>query len=223
LKKLITAAAVMIGVLAIAAPASAHVTVSPNSATQGGYARVAFRVPNESSDTSTNKLEIYLPEDAPVPSVSTMPVPGWSTTVTKRTLTTPLEVHGSPVTEVVSVITWTATDGVGVKPGEFQEFPVSMGPLPKVDQMVFKALQTYSDGAIVRWIDPPATDGAEVEHPSPVLKLAAATDPAASPTTDATVPLAQNDSGSGLGWAALAVSILALIVAGFAVLRTKRS
>ena len=26
--------------------------------------------------------------------------------------------------------------------GEFQEFPVSMGPLPQVDKMVFKVLQT---------------------------------------------------------------------------------
>ena len=43
-----------------------------------------------------------------------------------------------------------------------------------MDQIVFKALQTYSDGDIVRWIDEPA-DGVELEHPAPVLKLTKAT------------------------------------------------
>jgi hypothetical protein len=39
-----------------------------------------------------------------------------------------------------------------IKPGQFQEFDVSLGPLPNVDQLVFKALRYYSDGDTVRWI-----------------------------------------------------------------------
>jgi periplasmic copper chaperone A len=58
-----------------------------------------------------------------------------------------------------------------VKPGQFREFDVSLGPLPKTDRIVFKALQTYSDGDIVRWIDVPQDGQAEPEHPAPVLKL----------------------------------------------------
>src|SRR4051812_36870977 len=34
-------------VLLVAGPAAAHVTVNPSDATQGGYTKVAFRVPNE--------------------------------------------------------------------------------------------------------------------------------------------------------------------------------
>ena len=91
---------VVVVALGIAGPAFAHVTVNPNAATQGGYGRVAFRVPNESDTASTVKLEVNLPEDAPVASVSTMPVPGWTVAVQRRTLATPLTVHGSQVTDV---------------------------------------------------------------------------------------------------------------------------
>jgi periplasmic copper chaperone A len=38
--------------------------------------------------------------------------------------------------------------------------------------MEFKALQRYSDGEAVRWIEPAKADGNEPEHPAPTLKLA---------------------------------------------------
>jgi periplasmic copper chaperone A len=228
--------AVIVGVLGFATAASAHVTVNPNSATQGGYARVAFRVPTESDSASTTKVEINMPEDAPVASVSTMRVPGWTAAVERRTLSTPLEVHGSEVTEVVSKITWTATGDAAIKPGEFQEFPVSMGPLPDVDQMVFKALQTYSDNNIVRWIDEPVASGAEEpEHPAPVLKLAAAADDAtdgaaAAPSVAAEADPSAPDSSSsssglalGFGIAGLVAGAVGLVLGGLAYARTRRA
>lgn len=201
---------VFIGIAA--APASAHVTVSPEQATAGSFARVAFRVPNESDTASTTKLEVHLPQDAPLASVSTTPVPGWTVAVQKRPVNPPVENHGVQVTEAVSVITWTANDGVGIKPGEFLEFPVAMGPLPSVvNQLVFKALQTYSDGAVVRWIEPPEP-GHEPETPAPVLKLVAAS-PTAAPNA------AGDDDGGDSGavaWVALGVAILALLLTGVA-------
>ncbi|GHJ45675.1 membrane protein [Catellatospora sp. TT07R-123] len=228
MRRLGVVAAAVFGLVAVAVPASAHVTVNPSSAVQGGYARLAFRVPNESDTDSTTRLEVHLPEDAPVASVMTSPVPGWTATVTKRKLDKPIEVHGSPVSEVVSVVTWVATADAAIKPGQFQEFPISLGPLPTVDQMVFKALQTYSDGTVVRWIDEPAGDGTEAESPAPVLKLTAATTTgaAAQTTAAATVPLAQDgkaDGGSGwTGVAGLVAGVLALILAGLALARTRK-
>ncbi|GIF73317.1 YcnI family copper-binding membrane protein [Asanoa siamensis] len=229
----LSAGAVLVA-LGIAGPAFAHVTVNPNSATQGGYGRVAFRVPNESDTASTMKLEINLPEDAPVASVSTMPVQGWTVAVEKRKLATPLEVHGSQVTEVVGKLTFTAAAGGGVKPGEFQEFPVSMGPLPEKDQMIFKVLQTYSDGEVSRWIDEPVAGGEEPESPAPVLKLAKAADTAAAaaPTTGPSVSaVAASDADSssssgaamGLGIAGLVAGVLGLVLGGVAFLRTRSS
>ncbi|MFI6268521.1 YcnI family protein [Micromonospora zamorensis] len=218
-------------VLGFAGPASAHVTVNPKEATQGGYARVAFRVPNESDTASTVKLEVVLPETAPVGSVSTMPVPGWTVAMEKRKVDPPIEVHGSPITEAVSKITWTATGDAGVKPGQFQEFPVSMGPLPKVDSMVFKTLQTYSDGNISRWIDEQAPGGEEPESPAPVLTLTAAAAPggSAAPASAAAVAAPDDDDDEdgnglavGLGVAGLVAGLTGLVLGGLAFTRTRR-
>jgi periplasmic copper chaperone A len=62
---------------------------------------------------------------------------------------------------------------------------VSVGPLPSdVDSLVFKALQTYDNGEVVRWIEEETPGGAEPERPAPVLKLtkdAAATSATTAP------------------------------------------
>jgi uncharacterized protein YcnI len=217
--------AVLVAVFGFAAPAAAHVTVNPQEATQGGYARLAFRVPNESDTASTTKLEVVLPEDAPVASVSTMPLAGWTVAVEKRTVSPPVEVHGSQVSEVVAKITWTAAAGGGVKPGEFQEFPVSMGPLPDVQKMVFKTLQTYSDGNISRWIEEPAEGAAEPEQPAPVLTLTAASTPPSAATGSGS---SDSDSDSGtlpitLAIVGLVAGLGGLVLGGLAFARTRRT
>lgn len=213
-------------VLGFPGSASAHVTVNPKEAAPGSFARLAFRVPTESDTLSTTKLEVVLPEDAPVASVSIMPVPGWTATTEKRTVDPPVEVHGSQVTEVVAKITWTATADAAIKPGEFQEFPVSMGPLPDVDRMVFKALQTYSDGTVVRWIEEPPAGGGEVQSPAPVLTLAAAS-PAAPAATGSADVTAAEDTDRG-DWVtvgtvvALVAGIAGLVLGALALARARR-
>lgn len=208
--------------LALASPASAHVTVNPNTATQGGYAKVTFRVPNETDNTDTTKLEVNLPADSPFASVSLKPLQGWTAVAEKSKLATPITVHDSQITEAVTKITWTADAGAAIKPGQFQEFDVSLGPLPAVNQVVFKALQTYSDGTIVRWIDEPSTDGSEVEHPAPVLKLspAAATAGAVAATTAAST----TPDGNGTPWgiAGIVLGLAGLILGLLAYRRSAR-
>ncbi|MFI7302132.1 YcnI family protein [Micromonospora aurantiaca] len=223
----LTLTAVATAVLGVAGPASAHVTINPAEAKQGGYGRFAFRVPNESDTASTVKVEVNLPENAPVGSVSTMPVAGWTVAVEKRKVDPPIEVHGSQLTEAVSKLTFTAAPNGGVKPGEFQEFPVSMGPLPQADTMVFKVLQTYSDGNVSRWIEEPTPGAEEPENPAPVLTLAAA----APGSSAASAPAAaadddDDDDGSGaataLGVAGLVAGLGGLALGGLAFARTRR-
>ncbi|MET7742152.1 YcnI family protein [Streptomyces sp. NPDC005385] len=160
-----------------AAPAFAHVSVSPDgAAAKGGYAVVNFKVPNERDDASTTKLEVNLPADHPLASVMPQPVQGWNVEVTKSKLAKPVTLHGEKIDEAVTKVTWTA-DGKGIQPGFFQKFPLSVGALPEdTDQLVFKAIQTYDNKEVVRWIEPQKEGAEEPENPAPVLALSAATE-----------------------------------------------
>ncbi|CAL9503038.1 putative protein YcnI [Streptomyces sp. enrichment culture] len=204
-------AAAGLTVLALSAPAFAHVTVQPEgTAAKGGYAVVGFKVPNERDDASTTKLEVTFPTDHPLASVMPQPMPGWKIEVTKSKLDKPLEMHGEKITEAVSKVTWTA-DGKGIEPGYFEKFPLSVGQLPEdADQLVFKALQTYSNKEVVRWIEVPQEGQEEPDNPAPVLELSAASedghhDAAAGEDDDAgsaekaSAETAADDSGSSGG------------------------
>ena len=165
----VTAAAV----LALGSPALAHVTVDPAEVPGGGYTTVNFKVPNERDNASTVKLEVTLPTDHPMASVMPEPVPGWKVDVETGKLDKPIESHGNKIEEAPTKITWS---GGEIKPGTFQRFPVSVGKLPDdADQLVFKALQTYDNKEVVRWIEVPDGDE-EPEFPAPVLALGEAAD-----------------------------------------------
>ena len=78
------AAAVLAGALSAvlvgAGPAAAHVTVNPSrEATQGSFAKLAFRVPNERDNAATVKVEVVIPTETAIASVSVRPTPGWTT------------------------------------------------------------------------------------------------------------------------------------------------
>jgi uncharacterized protein YcnI len=164
-------------VLVLSGPAFAHVSVQPEGeAAKGGYATVNFKVPNERDDASTTKLEVNFPTDHPLASVMPEPIAGWTAKVTKSKLDKPVELHGESISEAVTKVTWTAT-GKGIESGFFQKFPLSIGALPEdADELVFKAIQTYSDKEVVRWIEEQKEGAEEPENPAPVLALSAASE-----------------------------------------------
>ena len=232
------AAAGLLGVI-MAVPASAHVRVDGPDAVQGGYSVLTFRVPTESETASTVGLSITFPTETPIASVSTQPKAGWTAKVTMAKLPTPITTDDGKVTDYVSKVAWTADRASdGIKPGEFDTFAVSAGPLPAVAALSFPALQTYSDGTSVNWNEASA-NGAEPEHPAPTVALAAASGssasatptpsgqgsassaPAAAPAAGATSAAAAGSSGWGIG--GLVAGVLALIVAIAALARTSRT
>jgi uncharacterized protein YcnI len=183
-------ASVLLGAFLLAGPASAHVSVSGDDTEPGAEVAVlTFHVPTESVTASTTKLAIQLPK---FDTVTVLPMTGWTFTTKKS---------GQTVTEV----DWTAAADAAIKPGEFGDFTLRVGPLPKADSVEFGAVQTYSDGSTVAWNESaaPGSD-AEPEHPKPTLTLiAAVAAPKAGSTTGSTV----------LAIVALVVAALALGVA----------
>nr|WSX50970.1 YcnI family protein [Streptomyces sp. NBC_00974] len=159
-------------VLVFSGTAFAHVGVQPGEAVKGGYATINFKVPNERDNASTTQLEVTFPADQPLSSVMPQDVPGWTVTVEKGKLDKPLTVHGKQINEAVTKVTWS---GGKIEAGKFQQFPLSLGKLPdNADKMVFKAIQTYDNGEVVRWIEEAKEGAAEPANPAPVLKLTAA-------------------------------------------------
>ena len=159
--------------LTLAVDASAHVTVSAPGATRGGGDQeITFRVPVE-KDADTVELTVALPTDTPIASVLVDPVPGWTHTQRTSTLPKPIVTDDGKITTAVSQITWKAQPGHGLHPGEYGSFAIIAGQLPNAPSIIFRALQTYADGSVVRWNQvaaPGATD--EPEDPAPVLDLA---------------------------------------------------
>ncbi|MEV0347747.1 YcnI family protein [Nonomuraea sp. NPDC050680] len=219
----------------LALPALAHVSINPGTAEQGGFSKVAFRVPNERDDASTVKVEVSFPTDHPLAFVSVKPVPGWSVKVTEGKLPKPIKTEYGDLKEAVTKVVWS---GGKIGKGEFQEFEVSMGQLPTdTDQLAFPTTQTYSGGEVVKWADAPKADGSEAEHPAPTLKLtpATATDShhAGSPSAAASAPgasaspsvskVAAGSSSDGtarlLGGAGLVVGVIGIVVAILALRR----
>jgi len=204
--------------LMVMAPASAHVTVDSPDAEAGGFGKLVFRVPTESETASTTKLTIHMPEDTPFAFVNAERVPGWDVKLSKEKHDEPVEAGGFKVTETVSEITWTADKNSAIKPGEFAEFAVSVGPLPEQGgKLEFAADQKYSDDSTVAWDESTPESGDEPEHPAPTLTIASQE----SAADDAS----QQDDGSTLAIASLAVSIVAVLAAGAStalVLRERR-
>jgi uncharacterized protein YcnI len=222
--------------LAIAASASAHVTVSPTALPQGSTAELTFKVPNEESAANTVELQLQIPTAYPIAQVLAKPVPGWKITEHTVTLAKPLTTDDGTFNSAVDEIDWT---GGSIPPGEYQDFQISVDPLPTdTTQLVFKAVQTYSNGDVVRWIDLATGSDSDPEHPAPVLTLtsasgagAAATSTAAASnnttgTTSSASASTSNSSSNALGIAGLVFGAIGAVCGASAlayVRKTRRS
>lgn len=215
-KRTITRAGVALSLAVIAvtlgtATASAHVETDPGQAAPGDDAVITFRVPNEEPDAGVVKVEVTFPTDHPVPEARTTPIPGWTAQVTTAKLPKPVHQNNSDVTEAVRTITWTASPGIRIAPGEFLRFPVLAGPLPdNAGQLLLPAVQSYSNGDTVTWDAPPAAAGAvEPEHPAPRLTLVAE-DKAVTASASVQAMVAPDETARWLGGGGLVIGILGL-------------
>jgi uncharacterized protein YcnI len=204
--------AIAIGVLVLtAAPALAHVTVDPSRAVKGTDVKLTFRVPNESDKANTVKFDLKFDVNHPIASVDVKPKPGWTPMVIKSPLKAPLQTDTGQVTEAVSEIVWT---GGTIGPGQFDEFEVSVGPLPSdVDLLLFPAVQTYSDGTEVSWIQQSFTGQPEPDHPAPSLALGVA---------QGTKTASSTSNTKNLAIAAFVVGLIGIGIGGWALINVRR-
>lgn len=190
---------------AVPATAGAHVTVHPNVIPQGAFAVLDVRVPNETDDANTTKVQVQMPDGFEF--VSVAPPPGWKAKLTRAGKT-------------VSGVTFS---GGAIPPGQFAQFPLSVGVPGKAgDTLTFKALQTYDNGDVVRWIGSPAAD-----EPAPTIRVSAKGGPIEDATGDAAPRAASvtvvEKTSSGLSVIALIVGALGLAAGGYAISASRRA
>jgi uncharacterized protein YcnI len=88
---------------------------------------------------------------------------------TMRKLPVPISTDDGEVAAAVATITWS---GGRIAPGEYQDFAILAGPIPSgAKTLPFKAVQTYSNGEVVRWIERRGPGEPEPAHPAPVLHV----------------------------------------------------
>lgn len=204
--------------------------VAPNQADVGSYATLTFKVPTESATASTVKIEIDLPTDTPFGSVTYQAVPGWSTEIVSAKLATPITADGTVITDAPVKVTWTAdpanpASGGGIAPESFQQFVLSVGPVPSAGSILFPVHQTYSDGTTADWIDPTPADGTEPANPAPTLYIRDAppvADGTAGMNVTTTTAATNSPLAVGLGIGGLVLGAIALVVSTLAFTRKSR-
>jgi uncharacterized protein YcnI len=155
--------------LAIAAPAQAHVTVTPATVAAGSTATLTFRCPNERTAVTTTELTVQMPEAFPFATVVVQPVPGWHAAIATRKLATPIPGPHGMITRAVDTIAWT---GGAIAPGAAQTFVIRAGPMPRAaSALPFKAIQQYSNGEVVRWIELQNPGDVAPANPAPVVHV----------------------------------------------------
>jgi uncharacterized protein YcnI len=205
----ITTATLSIALLSGAGVASAHVHVDADDAAPGSTSVLTFRVPGESEKGAlTTVFTVMLPN---VASASTEVMPGWTAKLDRDT-----------AAGTVRSVTWTAAPSVGISSDQFALFNVSV-TLPNQPSVTLPATQTYSDGTVVRWDQPPLANGDEPEFPAPVLNLTGATGaapdqhqppPAAAPTAAApTATAAPDNTARWLAGGALVLAAVGAVAA----------
>src|SRR5690606_41354034 len=96
-RRVLAATAVTAALVLPAAPAFAHVTVSPDTTEAESYASLTFRVPTESDTESTTQLVVDLPTDTPFLGATPRVLPGWDVEVATGTPDEPIELEGATV------------------------------------------------------------------------------------------------------------------------------
>lgn len=170
--RLLTIALSAVLLVALAAPAMAHVTANPNAAAAGGYHMAKFRVSHGCDGSPTTALRIAIPDG--VVSVRPEVVPGWEIETVIGDLAEPFDNHGQVITEGVREIVYSG----GSLPDEhFQEFGVSMR-MPEGEEgdvVYFPVIQECEEGETA-WINIPETFDAwgDTDDPAPYITLTAA-------------------------------------------------
>jgi uncharacterized protein YcnI len=188
--------------LATPAIASAHVVVTPGTATVGSYTTFNVSVPNE-KEVAVSEVTLTIPSG--VKGATPTVKPGWTVTTDQT---------GEGEDAVVKSITWTA----GSIPVGFRDDFTFRAQVPaKAAEIDWKALQTYADGTVVHWDQTPTASDDDSGDAGPYSVTKVVNDLAATTTADKS---STNDSGNTT--LPLVLSLVAVVLSLGSILYRKK-
>jgi uncharacterized protein YcnI len=152
----------LIAVLTLPLISFAHVTMEANHTNAGNYAKLIFSVPHGCEGQATTKLTVRLPDG--ILSVKPQVHPGWEITTKEVKLKKPATLHGKPVSESTSEVSWQG----GPLPDKYMdEFGMSiLLPDRPGETLLFPVIQECSQQTS-NWTEP----GHDGKFPAPRLTL----------------------------------------------------
>lgn len=212
-----------------AAPASAHVTVSPDTTAAGSYAVLTFSVGHGCEGSPTTGIAISMPED--IPQVTPTMNAGWVAEKQIEDLDEPItDAHGNEITERVAEVVYTADQPL---PDGFRDtFELSV-QLPDAagDTLTFPVVQTCEEGE-TGWTEvaEEGQDAEELERPAPTLTVTEAAGDGHGDTAETSdgsdaesADSDESETSNGLAVAGLVAGIAGIVVGGIALLRGRRA
>ncbi|MEV4140855.1 YcnI family protein [Dactylosporangium sp. NPDC049742] len=221
------AAALVVGLVGIASPAGAHVTVTPSTTAAGAHALLQFAVGHGCGDSPTTRITIQIP--AQITSVTPTRTALWKVTKQTETVDPPaVDAHGNKIVQRVASVTFSTDTPL---PDGYREVFELTVQLPEAGtRLVFPTIQTCERGESA-WTEVPqdGKDVGELQLPAPSFVVAApltGTDGTAGAhnhtltgNSAATPAPARNDT---LTLAALAAGTLGALLGGAALVRQRR-
>ena len=218
------------GALALAiAPASAHVTISPDTTAAGSFAVLTVSVPHGCDGSATTKIAISMPEE--IPQVTATRNPYWDLEVQSEPLAEPIvDAHGNEITEREAVVVYTAKEPLPDPVRDTLELSIQL-PDAVGETFAFPIVQTCEQGE-TSWTEvaDEGQDAEELEHPAPLVTVTEAEGdghghdaegsdeaPAASADDEA------DEDGNGLALAGLGAGIAGIVVGGIALARSRKA
>lgn len=242
----LTRAAVIPGALALtalaAAPAAAHVGITPDNTAAGAYTVLTVSVPHGCDGSPTKRIAIQMPEE--ILSVTPTRNPLYTVKTVMETLDEPIDDgEGGQVTERVDQVVYE-TD-TPLPEGQRDAFELSL-QLPETpgETLTFPIIQTCTQGE-TGWTEV-AAEGQnphDLEHPAPTVEVTAAEEEghgvvsdaaaeqsvaeqsaAGSEPTSAEAPAAANsdDGSNALGITGLIAGLLGLAAGAAALVMVRR-
>lgn len=214
-----------------AAPASAHVTITPSDTAAGAYTVLTVSVGHGCEGSPTTALDIQIPEQ--ILSVTPTLLPGWEVEKKMVQLDEPVDdAHGSSVTERVGRVVYTAdqplADGYRAAMELSLQLPDAAG-----ETLTFPVVQRCEQGE-TGWTETPAEgqEPEDLERPAPTVTITEA-DPATTTdstgsTADGSTPAAttrtvevKSDSDVAVGLVGLGAGVIGIVIAMIALSRSR--